>query len=121
MHPDMQEASIELVGQLVDPAKVFTRLPQGFENALPAVLIDAANDDSEIFPEHTVAFEVYHDDVVLARKLARVIVAHLSSGQHGTEAGLIDEMWVDVKPKEVPYVENVALVTFTMKAATRPV
>lgn len=119
MHPDMQDATVELVGALTP--NVHTRLPADLQESLPAVLVIATQDDGQIFAEHTVSFEVYHDDVDSARRLSRVIVAHLSSGQHATDAGLIDEYWVDVQPREVPYVEDIAQFTFTMKAATRPV
>ena len=119
IHPDMQDATVELVGALTP--NVYTRLPADLQSSLPAVLVIASQDDSQLFAEHTASFEVYHEDVEQARRLSRLIVAHLTSGQHATDAGLIDEYWVDVQPREVPYVEDIAQFTFTMKAATRPV
>lgn len=121
MHPDIQAATVEIVQELIGAEHTYQRLEQGFEDNLPAVLIVASQDDSGVFAEHTIPFEVYHDDIPKSRTLARTIAGHLENGPHSTSAGLIDEYETDVKLREVPYSNpNVIEFTFTMKARTRP-
>ncbi|WP_347031725.1 hypothetical protein [Brevibacterium paucivorans] len=122
MHPDVQEAVMEVCEGLTGPEHVYTRLQMDFANNLPAVLVMAEQNDGDVLAEHRVDFEVYGVDLPATRALARVITSTLADRQHATSAGMLDPARVESPPKELPYPDpSTQRYSFTLVIPTRAV
>lgn len=122
IHPDVQEAVMEVCEGLTGPDHVYARLQPQFEQNLPAVLVMAEQNDGDVLADHRVSFEVYGKTLRACRLLARTITSVLCDQQHMTESGLLDPARVESPPKELPYPDPmIARYSFTLVVPTRAV
>lgn len=121
IHPDVQEALVEAIGELVAPDHVYSQLQPEFTSTLPAVLVRAEQNDGDALATHRVALEFYHDEIPRCRNMARTLLAHLTAGPHMTEAGLIDDVRLETSLREVPYTEKTVMFTASVFVDTRAI
>lgn len=122
IHPDVQAALVEILESLLGKEHVYSHLEAGFEDNLPAVLVTVTQNDDGYMATHKAAFEFWSANLADARTLARTLIAHLTSQHHGTAAGLLDAVRVDIGLKQVPYANpDVVMLNATLEVDTRAI
>ncbi|WGW12751.1 hypothetical protein LWF01_02970 [Saxibacter everestensis] len=107
MHPSVEDAVWEAIAVLVAEDHLYFRLTANFQESLPAVLIRAEQPSAgDVLATSRLQIEIYHQTRNDAKTLARVLDAHLLSGPHDTSHGLLDRIWADTPPNEVPYYDG---------------
>lgn len=118
MHPDVQDALVEIIDGLTD-GNAYHRLQPDF--SVPAVLVRAEQNDNGVLATHRAQLEFYHEDLPSCKQLARVIVAHLLNAPHETSAGMLDSLRIETNIREIPYTDQLVMYTASVFVDTRPI
>lgn len=123
IHPDVEQALIEVFAQIVPDGHVTPRLEAGFESGpMPVVLVNAEIPGPDVLSTVQAEIQVFHRRRRDVRDLTAVLLSHAADRYHQTESGFLDYVRVRQQPKDLPYqFAGVERMQFVLDIDTRPV